>query len=212
MMTSKSDMNSLRKTGNLVVISGPSGSGKGTICRALFKIMPELRLSISATTRKPRSGERDGIDYYFLSKAEFEAMIEAGKLLEWAKVYGNYYGTPAEPVMKSINEGRDVILEIDVQGAFQVREKYPGCILIFLIPPSRAELEHRLKSRATDSEEEIQRRLTWVEREVAQLGKYDYLVINDKVEKAARTVSAIITAERCRPALLDTESLLEKYR
>lgn len=202
----------MRKRGNLVVISGPSGSGKGTVCRELFRDLADLHLSISATTRKPRNGERDGVDYYFLSRAEFESMIAADKLLEWADVYGNYYGTPVEPVMKAVNRGQDVILEIDVQGALQVKDKCPSCVLIFLIPPSRSVLEQRLRNRATDSPGEIELRLQWAEGEIAQVPRYDYLVINDELGEAARTVAAIITAERCRPALLDMELLLQKYR
>lgn len=202
----------MRIRGNLFVISGPSGSGKGTVCKELFRGLSDLKLSISATTRKPRDGEKDGVDYYFLSRPEFESMITGDKLLEWADVYGNYYGTPVEPVMEAINRGNDVILEIDVQGAFQVRKKIPGCVLIFLIPPSRALLEQRLRNRATDSDGEIERRLQWAEREIAQVYKYDYLVINDEVERAARKVSAIITAESCRPVLLDIDSLMQKYR
>ena len=202
----------MRKKGNLIVISGPSGSGKGTICRALFKEVPDLHYSVSATTRKPRLGEKDAVDYFFLTKLEFENMITGDKLLEWADVYGNYYGTPVEPVMTALETGRDVMLEIDVQGAFQVRNKYPGCVLIFLIPPSRAVLEHRLKNRGTDSDDDIERRLRWAEKEIGEVMNYDYLVINGEVEKATRDVYAVIKAERCRPALLDIESLLHKYR
>ena len=202
----------MRIKGNLIVISGPSGSGKGTVCKAMFDSMTDLHLSTSATTRKQRVGEQDGVDYYFLSRPEFESMIEEDQLLEWANVYGQYYGTPVEPVLNAVNRGNDVILEIDVQGAFQVRKKFPTCVLIFLIPPSRSALEERLKNRATDSDEEIERRLKWAESEIQQVKFYDYLVINDEVEKAAHKVVNIINAERCRPALLDIDSLMQKYR
>ncbi|MFA7468671.1 MAG: guanylate kinase, partial [Desulfotomaculaceae bacterium] len=134
------------------------------------------------------------------------------QLLEWANVYGQYYGTPMEPVLNAVNQGKDVILEIDVQGAFLVRKKFPTCVLIFLIPPSRLALEKRLKNRATDSDEEIEQRLKWAESEIQQVAYYDYLIINDEVEKAAYKVVNIINAERCRPALLDIESLMNKYR
>jgi len=202
----------MRIKGNLIVISGPSGSGKGTVCKAMFDSMTDLHLSISATTRQQRVGERDGVDYFFMSKSEFESMIAGERLLEWANVYGRYYGTPVEPVLNAVQQGRDVILEIDVQGAFQVRKKFPACVLIFLIPPSRSALEERLRNRATDSDEEIERRLKWAENEIQKVEFYDYLVINDEVANAARKVVNIINAERCRPARLDIESLMQKYR
>ena len=202
----------MRIRGNLIIISGPSGSGKGTVCKAMFDSMTDLHLSLSATTRQQRVGEQDGVDYYFLSRPEFEKMIAEDQLLEWANVYGQYYGTPMEPVLNAVNQGKDVILEIDVQGAFLVRKKFPTCVLIFLIPPSRLALEKRLKNRATDSDEEIEQRLKWAESEIQQVAYYDYLIINDEVEKAAYKVVNIINAERCRPALLDIESLMNKYR
>lgn len=202
----------MRIKGNLIVISGPSGSGKGTVCKAMFDSMTDLHLSISATTRQLRVGEKDGVDYLFVSKSAFESMIAKEQLLEWANVYGRYYGTPVEPVLNAVNQGQDVILEIDVQGAFQVRKKFPSCVLIFLIPPSRPALEERLRNRATDSDEEIERRLKWAESEIQKVEYYDYLVINDEVEKAARTVINIINAERCRPALMDIKSLMQNYR
>ncbi len=202
---------SLTRKGNLIVISGPSGSGKGTICRALLREMSDLHLSVSATTRQPRPGEQDGIDYYFLHRKQFEKMIADNQLLEWAEVYGYYYGTPAEPVREAISRGKDVILEIDVQGAAKVKNNYPGCVLIFIIPPSRHELEQRLTGRATDSADEIRRRLAWAEREIKELPKYDYLVINDEVAAAASKVRSIIIAERCRPALLDINDFITRY-
>lgn len=202
----------MKTRGNLIVISGPSGSGKGTICQGLFDKIPDLHLSISATTRKPRSGEKEGINYYYLSKQEFEKKINAGQLLEWADVYGNYYGTPKEPVIEAINSGKDVVLEIDVQGALQVKSKHTDCILIFLIPPSRTELEMRLRKRGTDSTEEIEHRLKWAIKEIKEVRKYDYLVINDDIASAVEKVCAIITAERNRPALIEIEALLELYR
>ena len=195
--------------GNLVVISGPSGSGKGTVCHALIKESSSLLVSVSATTRKPRGKEKDGIDYFFLTREHFEEMIAGDRLLEWADVYGNYYGTPREPVEKNLLMGRDVILEIDVQGGLQVKNKYPQCILIFLIPPSRIQLEARLRQRGTDSDESIARRLNWAENEIKEVHKYNYLIINDRVEAAARKIEAIVTAESCRPAQLDVEAFLK---
>ncbi|MCL2337198.1 MAG: guanylate kinase [Firmicutes bacterium] len=198
--------------GNLIIISGPSGAGKGTVCKAILDSMTDLHLSISATTRPKRVGERAGADYFFVSKPAFEAMIAGDGLLEWANVYGQYYGTPVEPVVKAVEQGRDVIMEIDVQGALQIRKKFPGCVLIFLAPPSRSTLEQRLRNRATDSDEEIERRLKWAEGEMQKVEFYDYLVLNDEVENAVRKVANIINAERCRPARLDMESLMQQYR
>jgi len=199
----------MKSKGNLIIISGPSGSGKGTVCNVLTKADANLLVSVSATTRKPRGEEKEGIDYFFLTREQFEEMIAGDRLLEWADVYGNYYGTPREPVEKNLALGWDVILEIDVQGGLQIKNKFPKCVLIFLIPPSRSQLETRLKQRGTDSTSDIERRLNWAERELKEVHKYDYLVINDQVEAAARKISAIVTAERCRPALMDVESFLK---
>lgn len=193
------------------MISGPSGSGKGTVCQGLFRELDNLHLSISATTRNPRGEERHGVDYYFLTREQFKSMIAGDQLLEWANVYGNYYGTPQQPVIDAVNRGLDVILEIDVQGALNVKSKYPHCVLIFLIPPSRAELEMRLTNRGTDSAGEIEHRLQWAEKEIKEVHKYDYLVINDDLVAATKRVCAIITAERCRPRVFDIDSLLQKY-
>lgn len=197
--------------GNLIVISGPSGSGKGTVCRSMFNEISDLHLSISATTRKPRSGEADGVHYYFLSREHFEKRIASDQLLEWAEVYGYYYGTPKEQVCEAINRGKDVILEIDVQGALHVKSKFPDCVMIFLLPPSSTELELRLKNRGTDSPEEIKKRLQWAEQEIKEFEKYDYLVINDEVCNAVQKVCAIINAERCRPTRLDVELIMKRY-
>jgi guanylate kinase len=197
--------------GNLIVVSGPSGSGKGTVCQGLFKELANLQLSISATSRKPRGEERHGVDYYFLTREQFESMIAGSQLLEWADVYGNYYGTPQQPVLDALNQGMDVVLEIDVQGALQVKSKYPDGVLIFLIPPSRAELAERLKNRGTDSSEAIEERLKWAEKEIKEIVKYDYLVINEDLTDAVQRVCAIITAERCRPRLFEMDLLLQNY-
>lgn len=184
--------------GLLIVLSGPSGSGKGTVCEKFTKINSNIHCSISATTRSPRVGEKDGVNYYFLKRELFEAMIAEGKLLEWAEVYGNYYGTPIGPVEETLARGKDVVLEIDVQGGLQVKEKFPTAVLIFLLPPSRDELIGRLKGRGTESLEEIEKRLQWVNTELQSFSRYDYLVINDRVEDAVAKIKAIITAEKCR--------------
>lgn len=189
----------MKRKGVLLVFSGPSGAGKGTVCKALKQGNPVFRLSISATTRLPRSGEVDGVHYYFLKKDIFKEMIEDGQLLEWAEVYGNYYGTPRRFVQEALEQGNDVILEIDIQGALQVKEKFPEAVLIFIAPPSKTELESRLISRGTDSREEIQKRLSCTVGEMKLASRYDYIVINDEVLRAVKTVRAILTAERSRP-------------
>lgn len=189
----------MERKGVLLVFSGPSGAGKGTICRVLQQDNPAFRLSVSATTRPPRSGEVDGVHYHFLKREVFKEMIEDGQLLEWAEVYGNYYGTPRRFVREALDQGNDVILEIDIQGALQVKEKFPEAVLIFIAPPSRSELESRIVSRGTDSLEEIQKRLSYTTGEMKLASRYDYLVINDEVMRAVDKVRAIITAEKSRP-------------
>ncbi|MBE3588951.1 MAG: guanylate kinase [Thermoanaerobacteraceae bacterium] len=185
--------------GVLLVLSGPSGAGKGTVCRALLEKQPGLHLSVSATTRQPRSGEVDGVNYFFVSEEQFKNMVAGQELLEWARVYNHYYGTPVKAVQQALARGEDVLLEIDVQGGLQVKEKFPLAVLIFLLPPSRAELAARLKGRGTDSVEEIERRLQWADTELQYLERYDYVVINRQVAEAVVTIQAILTAEKCRP-------------
>ncbi|MEW5953504.1 MAG: guanylate kinase [Bacillota bacterium] len=195
----------MKRKGILIVLSGPSGAGKGTVRSHLFSCDDTITYSISATTRLPRAGEADGIDYYFVAKARFEEMIRNGELMEWAAIYDYYYGTPEKPVLKTLDQGRDVVLEIDVQGALKVKEKYPLGVYIFLAPPSMEELAIRLRSRASDALEEIETRLSWSAKEIALAKKYNYLVINDDVELAVDKIRAIIKAERCRPWLYSLE-------
>lgn len=185
--------------GLLLVISGPSGAGKGTVCRELLKRLPGLRYSISATTRPPRPGEQDGVDYYFVSQEEFRRLQEAGELLEWACVYGNCYGTPRRPVEEALRRGDDILLEIDVQGARQVKEKFPEAVTVFLLPPSYQELTRRLLGRGTDDAEQVSRRLDLAPQEVGQARHYDYIVVNEEVSLAVAKIEAIIVAEKCRP-------------
>lgn len=186
------------KQGNLIVVSGPSGTGKGTICQALLAEHPEILYSISATTRQPRTGEVNGVNYWFTAKDDFKAMIENNELLEWAEVYGNYYGTPIAKIEEMLASGKDVLLEIDTQGAMNVKQKFPQGVYIYILPPSLTELERRIRTRGTDSEESIQRRLQAAADEI-QIGvHYNYLVVNDQVREATDTVAAIIAAERWR--------------
>ncbi|MDA8234095.1 MAG: guanylate kinase [Clostridia bacterium] len=191
------------RQGMLLVVSGPSGAGKGTLCKALMGKYQEVRYSISATTRPPRTGERDGEDYFFKSREEFEVMIAQEELLEWAPVHDNYYGTPRLPVMEALAGGNDIILEIDVQGALQVKEKFPDAVFIYILPPSMKELEQRLINRGTDSPEIIAKRMKNAVGELAYVNRYDYVIINDSMDAAAVKLEAVILAERCRPKRVD---------
>lgn len=186
------------KQGCLIVVSGPSGTGKGTVCTSLLTAHPEIAYSISATTRQPRDGERNGVNYYFLEKPAFERMIADGELLEWAEVYGHYYGTPLRPIREKLADGQDILLEIDTQGALKVQEKCPDGIFIFLLPPSLTELERRIRGRGTEDEKELARRLAAAQKEIDVAHRYRYAVVNDKVDTAAAKIAAILTAEHCR--------------
>ena len=183
------------RKGLLVVVSGPSGAGKGTICQALLEKTP-LAYSVSATTRKPRAGEVDGVNYHFLSVEAFEEMIEKDGLLEWAKVYDNYYGTPLKQVEEKLATGEDILLEIDTQGAMKVREKFPEGVYIFILPPSLAELERRIRGRDTETEDVLQKRLAAAIDEIEAGKCYKYVVTNDEVDGAVDSVCAILAAER----------------
>lgn len=182
----------------LIVISGPSGVGKGTICKELIKRVSDLEYSVSATTRQPRNGEIHGQDYFFCQHEEFQKLIQDDELLEWAKVYDNYYGTPRKYVDDLINRGKDCILEIDVQGALQVKAKKPEGVFIFILPPSKDELERRITCRGTEKQDEIKKRMNKVDEELKHLHDYHYVVINEEIEEAVAKVQAIIMAERCR--------------
>jgi guanylate kinase len=178
------------------VIAGPSGVGKGTLVKRLVARHPEVRLSISVTTRPPRPAERDGIDYRFVADDEFDRMVDGHELLEWAEIVGHRSGTPAGPVLEALAAGGDVLLEIDVQGAFQVRERIPGAVLIFLEPPSLTELERRLRSRGTEDEERLARRLATAAEELERGPGFDHVVVNDDLERATAQVDAILEASR----------------
>ena len=188
------------RKGLLIVISGASGTGKGTVCKKLLSDLPKISYSISATTRQPRQGEVDGREYYFLSVDEFKQWIADEKFLEFAEVYGNFYGTPLNKIEEQLNRGEDVLLEIDVQGALNVKKKCPDGVYIFLLPPSLEELKRRIEGRGTETPESLSRRLKNAVAEI-QIGReYDYVVVNDTVDNAAAQIKSILVAERCKVA------------
>jgi guanylate kinase len=184
--------------GILMVLSGPSGVGKGTVCSALRKNTNDLVYSVSATTREPRQGEVNGVNYFFKTRDQFLEMIEKDELLEWAEYVGNYYGTPRHFVEEILSSGKDIILEIEVQGALQVKEKFPEGVFTFLLPPSLDELQNRIETRGTESEESIRNRMSVARAEMRMLEYYDYAIVNDEVETACRRIQSILIAERCR--------------
>ncbi|MGM0873613.1 MAG: guanylate kinase [Bacillota bacterium] len=189
----------MKERGLLIVLSGPSGVGKGTVRKELFSQEDTaFEYSISMTTRKPREGEVDGVDYFFKSREDFEELISQNKLLEWAEYVGNYYGTPVDYVEKTLSEGKDVFLEIEVQGAIQVRNTFPEGLFIFLSPPSLNELKNRIVTRGTESEELINNRMKVAKEEIVMMDAYDYVVENDSVHLACERIKAIVTAEHCR--------------
>ena len=184
--------------GVLVVVSGLSGAGKGTICKRLLEKYPDYVLSVSATSRKPRKGEENGREYFFITKEEFEDMIRDGKLLEYARYVENYYGTPKEWVEQQLESGKNIILEIELQGAFQIRDKIPEAVLVFILPPDMEELKRRLVNRGTETMEEIEKRLERAAEEMAFVPEYDYVIINDEVEKSVDMLHNIVRSEKER--------------
>jgi guanylate kinase len=182
------------------IISAPSGSGKSTLVNRVRLIVPGLKFSISYTTRAPRAGEENGREYYFVSRAEFEEMIRQDAFLEYAEVFGNYYGTARRFLLEAEEEGKDLLLDIDVQGAAQIKRKIPGAVSIFILPPNRQELEKRLRTRSLDAEPVIQRRLVTASREIENYDKYDYILINDRLEESIDALKSILLAERLKRA------------
>ena len=192
--------------GQLLVISGPSGAGKGTVCKALIEKNP-IWISTSCTTRKPRNSEVEGVNYFFIEKEEFLKRIDKEDFLEYAEVYGNFYGTPKSEVLKMLNEGKDVILEIDIQGALKIKSSYPKGIFIFIMPPSMEELRNRITNRGSETPESLKTRMECAYDEISFASKYDYAVVNDKVEDAVKKIESIIIAEKCRVFKIKDELL-----
>ncbi|WP_424765866.1 guanylate kinase [Paenibacillus sp. sgz302251] len=201
--------------GLLLVLSGPSGVGKGTVCSVLRNKIPDLIYSVSATTRSPRQGEVDGVNYFFKSREQFQEMIARDALLEHAEYVGNYYGTPRDFVERTLASGKDVILEIEVQGALKVKQKFPDGIFVFLLPPSLDELKQRITGRGTETLDTINNRMTVAVEEMNLLRHYDYAVLNDEIDAACDRIRSIIIAEHCRrdrylPYVTDMVAAIEK--
>lgn len=198
----------INNRGLFIIISGPSGAGKGTICKALLKDETNLWISVSATTRKKRENEQEGINYYFLSKEEFETKIKNNDFLEYAMVHDKqYYGTPKKNVIEKLEKGIDTILEIDINGALQIKKNYPEALFIFIMPPSMQELKRRLISRGTEDKEKIAERFKTAYKEINQIDNYNYIVVNDEIDDAVFKVKAIICAEKCKASRIEALDL-----
>ena len=184
--------------GLLISVSGPSGAGKGSVLAKVKEMDPSFGTSVSVTTREPREGEKEGVDYFFKSKEEFTQMIEEGEIIEYDEFVGNYYGTPTVALQEMSEEGTDVLLDLTIAGSMALKENFEQSVTIFLLPPSLAELENRLKGRGTESEEMIKARLEVAKNEIGFVGNFDYVVVNDDIDEAAKKIYSIITSEKCR--------------
>lgn len=193
------------KKGILFVLSGPAGVGKGTVRKRLFETETDLKYSVSATTRQMRPGEKEGIDYFYKTKEQFEQMIERNELLEYANYVDNYYGTPKQYVLDQLEIGNDVFLEIEVQGALQVKQNFPEGVFIFLFPPSLTELKNRIVNRGTETNDVIMERLKEARKEIEMMREYDYVVVNDDVDHAVEKVKSIIVSEHCKRERIEHE-------
>lgn len=202
----------MKGKGFLIVLSGPSGAGKNTLIDHVLPRIPNLKYSVSATTRPPRPGEVHGVDYFFVSDQEFDRMIANHEFLEWAEFVGNRYGTPKAFVENEIQQGHTVIMDVDIQGALQIRRRMPDAVLVFLLPPTLDELRRRLNKRGKDALEAIVKRLEHSAKELEYIVDYDYYIINDDLDKAAERLAVIINAERCRVARADLNALQELWQ
>lgn len=198
--------------GFLIVLSGPSGTGKNTLMNHVIPRIPNLQYSVSATTRKPRPGEVDGVDYFFVSEQEFDQMVDKGIFLEWAEFMGNRYGTPRAFVEHQINQGKAVIMDVDIQGALQVKRCMSDAVLVFLLPPTRDELKNRLEKRGKDPADTITQRLEHSFKELEHIVEYDYFIMNDKLANATERLITIIKAEWCRVARADLHSIRQQWQ
>lgn len=196
-----------KEKGILFILSGPSGVGKGTVRKQLFKEATDLKYSVSMTTREKRPGEQEGVDYFFKTKEEFERLIQQGELLEYAKYVDNYYGTPKQYVEDMLEQGFNVFLEIEVQGALQVKESFPEGVFIFLIPPSLEELKTRIVGRGTETTDLVQDRLHEAQKEIKMMEEYNYIVVNDNIDRAVHKILSIVESEHCRK-----ERVIEAYK
>jgi guanylate kinase len=185
-------------TGQIYIITAPSGAGKTTLVRALLNADPKVKLSVSSTTRSPRSGELEGVQYHYVDHASFETSIKQGEFIEYACVYGHYYGTSSEKVKKLQEQGYDVLLEIDWQGFVQIRKKFPRAVGVFILPPSFDILEARLRGRATETEDVLQRRLAAVREEISHIGDFDYIIVNDRIDRASQDLISLVRGERLK--------------
>ena len=198
------------KKGRLIVMSAPSGAGKGTLCKELFKKRDDIVFSISATTREPRKGEQNGVNYHFVTTSEFEKMIENSELLEYARVFNNYYGTPKKEVFNLLQKGIDVLLEIDVQGAMQIKKIYDEAIFVFVIPPSLKELKRRIVGRGSETSESLKLRLDEVVEEISQANWYDFLVVNDNLFEAVDKLTEVLYEDRVEDE--DIEAWIKRFK